>query len=80
MPPVGFKPTISAVSGLRPGCVNSCTNSPEAGLVGPKLVEIQQYTNKIVTSVSFHSILFPFSLIKGALSGSHHGLFFFIFF
>jgi len=31
--------------------VNSCTNSPEDGPVGPKLVEIQQYTNKIMTSV-----------------------------
>ena len=38
------------------GCVNSCTNSPEDGPVGPKHVEIQQYTNKIVTSVRFHSI------------------------
>jgi len=38
------------------GCVNSCTNSPEDGPVGPKQVEIQQYTNKIVTSVGFHSI------------------------
>ena len=38
------------------GCVNSCTNSPEDGHVGPKHVEIQQYTNKIVTSVGFHSI------------------------
>ena len=38
------------------GCVNSCTNSPEDGTVGPKHVEIQQYTNKIVTSVGFHSI------------------------
>ena len=38
------------------GCVNSCTNSPEDGPVGPKHVEIQQYTNKIVTSVGFHSI------------------------
>jgi len=38
------------------GCVNSCTNSPEDGFVGPKHVEIQQYTNKIVTSVGFHSI------------------------
>ena len=37
------------------GCVNSCTNSPEDGPVGPKHVEIQQYTNKIVTSVGFHS-------------------------
>jgi len=37
-------------------CVNSCTNSPEDGPVGPKHVEIQQYTNKIVTSVGFHSI------------------------
>jgi len=36
--------------------VNSCTNSPEDGPVDPKLVEIQQYTNKIVTSVGFHSI------------------------
>ena len=38
------------------GCVNSCTNSPEDGSVGPKHAEIQQYTNKIVTSVGFHSI------------------------
>ena len=38
------------------GCVNSCTNSPEDGPVGPKHVKIQQYTNKIVTSVGFHSI------------------------
>jgi len=38
------------------GRVNSCTNSPEDGPVGPKHVEIQQYTNKIVTSVGFHSI------------------------
>ena len=38
------------------GCVNSCTNSTEDGPVGPKYVEIQQYTNKIVTSVGFHSI------------------------
>jgi len=30
------------------GCVNRCTNSPEDGPVGPKHVEIQQYTNKIV--------------------------------
>jgi len=30
--------------------------SPEDGPVGPKHVEIQQYTNKIVTSVGFHSI------------------------
>ena len=37
------------------GCVNSCTNSPEDGPVGPKHVEIQQYMNKIVTSVGFHS-------------------------
>ena len=36
--------------------MNSCTNSPEDGPVGPKHVEIQQYTNKIVTSVGFHSI------------------------
>ena len=40
------------------GCVNSCTNSPEDGPVGPKHVEIRQYTNKIeiVTSVGFHFI------------------------
>jgi len=38
------------------GYVNSCVNSPEDGPVGPKHVEIQQYTNKIVTSVGFHSI------------------------
>ena len=38
------------------GCVNSCTNSPEDGPVGPKHVETQQYANKIVTSVGFHSI------------------------
>ena len=36
--------------------MNSCTNSPEDGPVGPKHVEIQKYTNKIVTSVGFHSI------------------------
>ena len=40
------------------GCLNSCTNSPEDGPVGPKHVEIQQYTNKIVTSVGFYSIYF----------------------
>ena len=40
------------------GCVNSCVNSPEDGPVGPKHVEIRQYTNKIeiVTSVGFYSI------------------------
>ena len=38
------------------GCVNSCKNAPEDEPVGPKRVEIQQYTNKIVTSVGFHSI------------------------
>ena len=38
------------------GCVNSCTNLPEDGPVGPKHVETQQYTNKIVTSDGFHSI------------------------
>ena len=38
------------------GCVNSCTNSPEDGSVGPKHVETEQYTNKIMTSVGFHSI------------------------
>ena len=38
------------------GCVNSCTNSPEDGPVGPKHIETQQFTNKIVTSVGFHSI------------------------
>ena len=38
------------------GCVNSCMNSPEDGPVGPKHVEILQYTNKIVTSLGFHSI------------------------
>jgi len=38
------------------GCVNSCTNSPEDGRVDPKHVEIRRYTNKIVTSVGFHSI------------------------
>ena len=31
-------------------------NSPEVGPVGPKRVEIRQYTNKIVTSVGFYSI------------------------
>ena len=36
--------------------MNSCTNSPEDEPVGPKHVEIQQYMNKIVTSVGFHSI------------------------
>ena len=30
--------------------------------VGPKHVEIQQYTNKIVTSVGFHSICKLFSI------------------
>ena len=38
------------------GCVNNSTNSPEDGPVSPKHVETQQYTNKIVTSVGFHSI------------------------
>jgi hypothetical protein len=38
------------------GCVNSCRNSPEDGPVGPKHVETQQYTNKIVTSVGLYSI------------------------
>jgi len=38
------------------GCVNSCVNSPEDGPVGPKRVETQQYTNKIVISVGFHGI------------------------
>ena len=41
------------------GCVNSCTNSPEDGPVGPKHLETQQYTNKIVTSVGLNSI-YPF--------------------
>ena len=41
-------------------CVNICTNSPEDGPVGPKHVEIQQFTNKIVTSVGFHSISWKF--------------------
>ena len=36
--------------------IKSCTNSPEDGPVGPKHVEIQQYMNKTVTSVGFHSI------------------------
>ena len=36
--------------------MNNSTNSPEDGHVGPKHVETQQYTNKIVTSVGFHSI------------------------
>ena len=38
--------------------MNSCTNSPEDGPVGPKHVEMQQYTNKIetVTSVGFYSM------------------------
>ena len=38
--------------------MNSCTNSLEDGPVGPKHVEIRQYTNKIeiVTSVGFYSI------------------------
>jgi len=38
--------------------VNSCTNSPEDGPVGPKHVEMQQYTNKIeiVTSVRLYSM------------------------
>jgi len=37
------------------GCGNSCVNSPEDGPVGPKLVEIRRYMNKIatVTSVGF---------------------------
>ena len=38
------------------GCVNSCTDSPEDGPMGPKHVETQKYTNKIVKSVGFHSI------------------------
>ena len=40
------------------GCVNSCVNSPEDGLVGPKHIEIRQYINKIeiVTSIGFYSI------------------------
>jgi len=38
------------------GYVNSCTSCPEDGPVGPKHVETQQCTNKIVTSVGFHSI------------------------
>jgi len=40
------------------GCVNSCTNSPEDGPVGPKHVEIRQYIDKMemVTSVGFYSI------------------------
>jgi hypothetical protein len=35
--------------------VNSCVNSPEDRLVGPKHVEIRRYMNKIeiVTSVGF---------------------------
>ena len=35
--------------------MNSCVNSPEDGLVGPKHVEIRRYMNKIetVTSVGF---------------------------
>jgi hypothetical protein len=39
------------------GCVKSCVNSPEDGLVGPKHVEIRRYMNKteIVTSVGFSS-------------------------
>jgi len=36
--------------------VNNSTNSPEDGPVSPKHVETRQYTNKIVTSVGFHSI------------------------
>ena len=56
--------SICAAQSMRPeqyrhwtnGCVNSCTKSPEDGPVGPKHVEIRQYTNKIVTSVGFHSI------------------------
>jgi len=35
--------------------------------VGPKHVEIQQYTNKIVTSVGFHSICWkdaPYKKLK----------------
>ena len=46
------------------GCVNSCTNSPEDGPVGPKHVETQQYTNKIVTSIDFHSIRWKDALYK----------------
>jgi len=42
--------------------VNSCTNSPEDGPVGPKHVEIQQYTNKIVTSGGLHSICLSLKL------------------
>jgi len=48
------------------GCVNSCTNSPhDDGPVGPKHVEIQQYTNKIVTSVGLHSICWKYARYKG---------------
>ena len=47
---------VHTTIGWTKGCVNSCTNSPEDGPVGPKHVEIQQYTNKIVTSVGFHSV------------------------
>jgi len=38
---------------------NSCVNSPEDGPVGPKHVEIRQYTNKIeiVTSVGFSFLM-----------------------
>ena len=44
--------------------LNSCVNSPEDGPVGPKHVEIRQYTNKIeiVTSVGLYSIYYSESL------------------
>ena len=60
------------------GRVNSCTNSPEDGPVSPKHVEIQQYTNKIVTGwFSFH-MLFLYCCVMlfiwqslSRLSGGH---------
>jgi len=53
------------------GCVNSCTNSPEDGPVDPKHVEIQQYMNKIVTSVGFHSICYYWLFSHADVSGSN---------
>jgi hypothetical protein len=52
--------------------VNSCVNSPEDGLVGPKHVEIRRYMNKIEleTSVGF---LFHINLLHiSALIECHH--------
>ena len=53
------------------GCANSCTNSPEDGPVDPKHVEIQQYMNKIVTSVGFHSICYYWLFSHADVSGSN---------